>query len=145
MKLLKEYNQYLANLAVMNIKLHNIHWNVVGMQFVAVHEFTEAVYDELFEYFDAVAEYVKMFGAVPDSRMADYLNNATVKEVEAKKFSESEAITIVKADLEALREEAIALRNASDEEGWFSAVAMFEDQVEYYNKQIWFLSSMLNK
>lgn len=145
MKLLKEYNQYLSNLAVMNIKLHNIHWNVVGMQFVAVHEFTEAIYDELFEYFDAVAEHVKMFGAVPDSRMIDYLKNATIKEVEPKNFTELEALQIVKADLESLREEATVLRNASDAEGWFSAVAVFEGQVEYYNKQIWFLNSMLAK
>ena len=52
MKLQKEFNQYLADLAVMTFKLHNLHWNVTGSQFVPVHEFTEALYDKLFEYFD---------------------------------------------------------------------------------------------
>ena len=42
MKLQKEFNQYLADLAVMTFKLHNLHWNVTGSQFVPVHEFTEA-------------------------------------------------------------------------------------------------------
>lgn len=145
MKLLKEFNQYLANLAVMNVKLHNIHWNVVGMQFVAVHQFTEKLYEELFEYFDAVAEHAKMYGATPDARMVDYLKNASIQEIEPNNFKEAEALSIVKADLEALRKQATDLRNACDGEGWFSAVAVFEEQVEFYNKQIWFLSAMLSK
>lgn len=44
---------YLANLAVLNAKLHNLHWNVVGRAFIQVHEYTEGLYDELFEQFDA--------------------------------------------------------------------------------------------
>ena len=31
-------NAYLANIGVAYIKLHNLHWNVVGSQFKAVHE-----------------------------------------------------------------------------------------------------------
>ena len=50
---------YLANLAVLNAKLHNLHWNVVGRAFIQVHEYTEGLYDELFEQFDAVAEAMK--------------------------------------------------------------------------------------
>ena len=34
---------YLANLAVWNAKLHNLHWNVVGRAFVQVHEYTEGL------------------------------------------------------------------------------------------------------
>lgn len=57
MKLQKEFNQYLADLAVVNFKLHNLHWNVQGKAFVAVHQFTEELYNQVFEYFDAVAEH----------------------------------------------------------------------------------------
>jgi DNA-binding ferritin-like protein len=32
-------NVYLSDLAVLNVKLHNLHWNVVGPQFVQLHEF----------------------------------------------------------------------------------------------------------
>ena len=49
---MKDYtklNQYLSNLAVLNLNLHNIHWNVEGLQFVKVHEFTEQLYDDFFE------------------------------------------------------------------------------------------------
>ena len=80
MKLVKEFNQYLANLAVVTFKLHNVHWNTVGTQFVRVHEYTEELYDETFEFFDAVAEILKMNNVTPDSRLADYLKNATISE-----------------------------------------------------------------
>ena len=56
MKHLDLVQKYLANLAVLNVKWHNIHWNVVGKQFLRVHTYTEELYDQLFEDFDAVAE-----------------------------------------------------------------------------------------
>jgi len=38
--------EYLSNLAVLNVKLHNIHWNVVGENFLKIHDFTEEAYDQ---------------------------------------------------------------------------------------------------
>ena len=143
MKLHKEFNQYLANLAVINFKLHNLHWNVVGMQFVPIHEFTEKLYDEFFEFFDQVAEHQKIFGVMPDCKLSDYLANAKIKEVEPKNFEAKEVLEIVKQDLLTLKQEAVDLRNASDEENYFEAVGLFEDHIDYYNKQLWFISSTL--
>ena len=139
----RDFNNYIANLGVMIFKLHNIHWNVEGPQFVAVHEFTESLYDEIFEYYDAVAEHLKIYSASPDVKMSDYLKNASIKEIDAKKFEIKEALKIVKEDLEELRKQATELRNTCDNEGWFSGVTMFEDQVNYYNKQIWFIRALL--
>ncbi|MDO4701271.1 MAG: DNA starvation/stationary phase protection protein [Erysipelotrichaceae bacterium] len=145
MKLQKEFNSYLADLAVITFKLHNLHWNVVGTQFVAVHEFTESIYDTTFEYFDEVAEHQKFYGVMPDCTFADYLKNATIKEIPAKKFTAEEVLSIVHEDLTTLRSKATELRNAADEEGWFSAVALFEGHVDYYNKQLWFIAATLDK
>lgn len=139
----RDFNNYIANLGVMIFKLHNIHWNVEGPQFVAVHEFTESLYDEIFEYYDAVAEHLKIYSVSPDVKMSDYIKNASIKEIDAKKFEIKEALGIVKEDLEELRKQATGLRNACDNEGWFSGVTMFEDQVNYYNKQIWFIRALL--
>ena len=108
-----------------------------------MHEFTESLYDEIFEYYDAVAEHLKIYSASPDVKMSDYLKNASIKEIDAKKFEIKESLGIVKEDLEELRKQATELRNACDNEGWFSGVTMFEDQVNYYNKQIWFIRALL--
>ncbi len=144
-KLEKEFNVYLADQAVMTAKLHNIHWNVQGMQFVRVHEYTESEYEKAFERMDEVAEHLRKFDIVPASTLAEYLQLATIKEEPSRTFGYVEGLTIVLADLELLRKEAIELRNAADAEGWFSAVNFLEDHVDDYNKQIWFLRSMLAK
>lgn len=143
MKHFKLLQQYLSNLAVLNVKLHNIHWNVVGKNFVRVHNFTEEIYDQVFEDFDAVAELLKMKDQMPLSTMAEYLENATIEEVKAKDFSIMESLEITKKDLESMKELAVEIRNTADEEGDFETVAMFEDYVAYYSKNIWFLSAML--
>lgn len=143
MKLINQFNEYLANLAVITFKLHNLHWNEEGKNFVQVHLYTEEVYDETFEYFDQVAEQFKMYDATPDSMLKDYLAKATIKEIEPRKFSPEESLQILLDDLIILRDQATELRNACDEEGWFSSTALFEDHITSYNKRIWFLKATL--
>ncbi len=143
---MKDYtkvNEYLSNLAVLNVKFHNLHWNVVGIHFKELHELTEELYDDLFEKFDAVAELLKMKGEMPLSTMADYLKNASVEEIEPKDFTEKEVLEILLNDLSKMKELALEIRNAADEEGDFAVVNEFEDHIGGYNKNIWFISSML--
>lgn len=136
-------NKYLANLAVMIFKLHNLHWNVVGKEFVQVHLFTEELYDEVFGYFDAVAEIQRMNGLIPDSRLEDYMKNADIKEAPAKIFSIGEVFDHLVADLTRLIEQAKEVRASLDEEGCFTGVAMMEDHVANYVKKLWFLKSIV--
>ena len=143
MKHIDLLQEYLANLNVLNAKLHNIHWNVVGKQFMEVHNFTEEIYDAVFEDIDEVAELLKMKDETPLSTMAEYLKVATIKEVEAKDFSVQESLEIMKKDMESMKKLATEVRNLADEEGDFETVAIFEDYISSYSKNLWFLSSML--
>lgn len=143
MKDYKKINEYLSNLAILNVKFHNLHWNVVGIHFKELHELTEELYDDLFEKYDAVAELLKMKGEMPLSRVSDYLKNSSVEEVEPKDFSSKEVLEILLGDLNKMRELALEIRNAADEEGDFAVVNEFEDHIGGYNKNIWFIESML--
>ena len=93
----KLLNTYLANLALWQLKLHNYHWNVTGRMFVAVHEYTEKLYDEAFDQFDAVAEVLKMRGEMPLVTSAEYQAAATIKEVEGRAYSVPEVLAGVEA------------------------------------------------
>lgn len=141
---IKKMNEYLSNLAVLNVKLHNLHWNVVGKQFVQVHEFTESLYDDMFEKYDEVAESLKMKGEKPLVRINDYLENTSIKESDKDKFSVDEVLDIVKTDLQAMKNLATEIRNAADKEDDFEVVAIFEDHVAGYSKNLWFINSMLS-
>lgn len=142
MKHYEKLNEYLSNTMILNIKLHNLHWNVVGKQFVQIHEFTESVYEDMFEKFDEVAEIMKMKGVQPLAKTADYLEKASIKEVDGDRFSREEVLAIVKEDLEKMKKLATEIRNEADEDGDFEVVAAFEDHVAGYSKNLWFLRAM---
>ncbi|NLN41197.1 MAG: DNA starvation/stationary phase protection protein [Clostridiales bacterium] len=143
---MKDYtklNQYLSNLAVLNANLHNIHWNVEGLQFVQIHEYTEELYDNFFEKFDAVAELLKMKGENPLVTLTDYVANATIKELDKDRFAIKESLELILDYLKEMKRLATEIRNEADEEGDFELVMEFEEHVADYSKQIWFVRSML--
>ena len=142
-ELVKQVNHYVANLGVSYIKMHNLHWNVVGLQFKSTHEYLEEVYDEYADYLDEVAELLRMEGELPLASLKDYLAVASIKELETKEVSIECALSTLLSDMKALREEALKLREAADKEGNFSLVAMMEDHIANFNKRIWFVEVMV--
>lgn len=139
----KELNQYLANLAVLNVKLHNLHWNVVGEQFKAIHEFTERLYDAYFKLYDEIAELLKIRGEYPAASLKTYLEIATVKELaENVDFSTKEVLDIIIADMQLMKNLALNIRTLADEAGDFEIIAEMEDHIKDYNKNLWMLSAM---
>ena len=135
-------NQYLANVSVMYIKLHNLHWNVVGLQFKQVHEYLEELYDNMAEVLDEVAELLKIHSEMPLASMKDYLAVAEISELESKEVANAEAIAIASQDMLKLKENAEKVRRLADEDGQYDVVSMLEDHLTNYNKYIWFLSTM---
>jgi starvation-inducible DNA-binding protein len=143
MKDYKKMNTYLANLAVLNTKLHNLHWNVEGKQFMQVHNFTEELYDDFFEKYDEVAEILKMKGEFPLVKMSEYQEAATVEELDSKKYGVDEVLNEVLADLKEMKKLATEIRNDADQVGDFEVVGAFEDHVAGYSQNIWFVRSIL--
>ena len=119
MKNVQQVNQYLADLSVWNVKLHNLHFNVTGPQFKSIHEYLESIYDEAFEYFDAVGE------------------------LGQEDIPQHKVIEILLHDFKYMKDQAAAIREAAGEEDNFLLSNMMEDHIEYYVKQIWFIESML--
>ena len=145
MKNAKSVNQYLADLALWNIKLHNLHFNVEGVPFKAIHEFLEEIYEEVFEYYDAVAELMKQQGEFTVVTAKEYLKIASLKEIESKPYAVKETLEILLGDLELMRDEALKIREEADKEDNFLLANMMEDHVEFYALKIWFTRAFLTK
>lgn len=141
---MKKLNTYLANLAVINIKFHNLHWNIVGSQFVPVHEYLEAEYDKANERLDEIAELIRMSGEFPVANLKEYLEISTIKEIEtSKETSTKEALEITLSDIKLQKNLALEIRKESDEADNFPVANAMENHIEDYNKQIWFIESSL--
>ncbi|MFH5881563.1 MAG: Dps family protein [Candidatus Izemoplasmataceae bacterium] len=140
---IKLMNQYVADLAVLNTKFHNLHWNVTGERFVPIHVHLEELYDDLFEKYDEVAERIKMLGEFPLASQKSYLEVTNVKELEVRDYKIGETMKIVKDEVVALKELADSIRTAADEVNDYITVAMMEDHVAGYDKELWFIAQML--
>ena len=141
--LTKALNAYIANIGVGYIKLHNLHWNVVGSQFKAVHEYLESLYDSFADVLDESAEILKMCGEQPVASLKGYLSLATIKELPDKKIDQKKALQLTLADLELLRDQAASVRAIADKGDGFGIANLMEDHIANYAKQSWFLRSML--
>jgi starvation-inducible DNA-binding protein len=136
-------NKYLANVGVSYIKLHNLHWNVVGLQFKAVHEYLESLYDSMSDVLDELAELIKMGGAYPLASLKDYLAVSEIEELESKDYGINESLEIVLKDMKLLKANAEELRSLANEADYYPLQIMVEDHLANYNKVLWFLESML--
>ena len=96
----EKINAYVATLAVWNVKLHNIHWNVEGHLFKGIHEYTESLYDRAAEQYDETAEILKMRGEMPVATVAESLQASVIEELPSRVFSCCEAVAVVQADME---------------------------------------------
>lgn len=136
-------NKYLANIGVEYIKLHHLHWNVVGVNFKSIHEYLEGLYDGLASSLDEVAELLKIHDEVPAASLKEYLELASIEELEAGELHGKEVLEIVLKDFKEMKNQAEALRNQADEEHLFGVVSALEGDLEQYDKNIWFIKAML--
>lgn len=142
---MEKLNVYLANLMVGNVKLHNLHWNVRGISFKAVHEYLEELYNASFGKFDEVAELQKMKGVYPKASVKEFMEITTIKELESKPYTVKESLEYALEYIKEMRTLAAEIRKSADETDDFSLVDMMEEHIDEYNKNAWFLESMLEK
>lgn len=138
-----ELNAYLADTAVLYIKLHNLHWNVIGKDFKPIHDYTESLYEALATVLDDVAEIIKMHDLQPLASLHDYSAAATIQELHSKPIPSNDVLQLIQIDLKAMKGKAEAIRKAAADEDVYDVVSLMEDHLKEYNKQLWFISSML--
>ena len=140
--LIKQTNNYLANIGVMYIKLHNLHWNVVGPSFKQVHEYLETLYDYFATILDEVAEFIKMDEAYPLASLSEFNECATIPDIDSVDYKVEEALAILLDDIKTLKAQASVVRTFTDKVDKFQLGNMIEDQICEYDKMIWFITSM---
>ena len=92
---------------------------------------------------DATAEILKMNGEMPLASMKGYLSASTISELESSEMDVENVMKTVLKDMEALKNQARAIREQADEVDQFDVANQMEDDIENYNKTIWFIQSML--
>ncbi len=142
-ELINHLNTYLADIHTLYIKLHCLHWNVVGKQFKTIHEYLESIYKNLSNYFDETAEAIKMHNSFPLASASSYIKSTTIVELNSKNYSTDDVLIILKEDLSHIKLFIEKIRMQADLENIYDIVSMLENHLNYYSKTLWFLNSMI--
>ena len=138
-----ELNIYLSNLHVLYTKIHNLHWNVVGVGFYEIHIKLEEFYIAIALELDEIAERILTLEGRPLASMKDYIENASLKEIDSKPIKPVKAAEIVFKDfqkvLKHLREISVLAAENNDEQ----TVGMLDNYIGVYEKNLWMLGAYL--
>lgn len=139
----KRLTVHTADFAVMYVKLHNYHWHVEGLEFRAIHELTESYYEKATEIYDSIAERILQLGEKAPSSMKEYLALTGIEEETDKNFKPLCVVEKVLKDFEYLAKEIGATRIEAADSNDSTTDAMLAGVLEYLEKEIWMLKSMM--
>lgn len=80
MDLIPALDRLLADTVVVKFRAHGHHWNVTGPLFQPMHELFGAIYSDLDDSIDPLAENLRKLGAPAPFRLADFLAFAEIPE-----------------------------------------------------------------
>ena len=140
---IKNLNEFLSDLEVMNVKLQNYHWNVIGKGFFTTHEKLEEYYDEIREQIDEIAEHILSLGYQPLGTMQDFMKNSEIQEAKNEKIKSLEIIKNVIKDMQTLNKKALQIKQESEKQSDYATSAVMDNYLGNYAKKLWMLNETL--
>ncbi len=139
-ELAEKMNELLANYQVHYQRLRNFHWNVKGDDFYDLHENFEVYYNKAIQNIDEIAERIRVFGHTPLSRLKDYLNVSTIKEV-GTDLDGKEMTREILEDFRTLTKFLAAVSEEADNVGDKGTADLTDSIIRDMEKDHWMLSS----
>ncbi|MBM0637418.1 DNA starvation/stationary phase protection protein [Campylobacter sp. VicNov18] len=143
MSVIKQLLQMQADAHQLWVKFHNYHWNVKGLQFFSIHEYTEKAYEEMADLFDSCAERVLQLREKAIVCPKVLIENAKAPQVQKDYFTPLEVIEFIKQDYEYLLAEFKKLNAAAEKENDTTTAAFAQENIAKYEKNLWMIEATL--
>ena len=141
--IVKKLNEFLSDLEMLNVKLQNYHWNVIGKGFFTTHEKLEEYYDEVREQMDEVAEHILSLGHQPLGTMKDFMENSKIREAKNEQVKSIDIMENVIHDLQELKQKAVQIKQEAEDKEYYATSTLMDDYLADYSKKIWMLNAAL--
>lgn len=142
-EIIKNLNQFLCDLEVMNVKLQNYHWNINGKGFFLTHEKLEEYYNEIRTQIDEIAEHILASGYQPLGTMQDFIKNSEIQEAKNEKIKSIPIIKNIIQDLEILKQKAIKIKEEAEKKLDYATSALMDNYLGNYSKKLWMLKETI--
>lgn len=142
-EVIKNLNEFLCDLEVMNVKLQNYHWNVNGKGFFITHEKLEEYYDEIREQIDEIAEHILALGYQPLGTMQDFMKNSEIQEAKNEKIKSLPIIKNVIQDIDKLKQKALKIKQEAEKQLDHATSTLMDNYLGNYAKKLWMLNETI--
>lgn len=141
-KVIEALKKLLADNYTLYLKTQNYHWNVTGSSFNSLHLLFEALYTDLFNANDLIAERIRALGEKAPGSFKDFLKLTDIKE-ETGYPKATEMVKNLAKDQETITATAEALLQAAEEAGDEPTVDLAIGRQEVHQKNHWMLKAHL--
>ncbi len=132
----------LANSYLLQLKLQNYHWNIVGENFKPLHELFGAQYEEVSTAIDEIAERLRTIGSKVEATFENFQKIGRIKSGN-KNLNSIDMIKDLIAGHEVVIEELRIGIKAAQEEGDEVTADLFIGRASAHEKAVWMLSSSI--
>lgn len=140
-----ELNDYLANYHIHYQKLRGAHWNVKGKSFFTLHVKFEELYTNAVATIDELAERILTLGKAPLSTYQEYINTATIKEINTVGMEDVKLVEAILEDFSALIEMERNLMEITAAKGDDGTNDMINRFMQFKEKNTWMLRAFCGK
>jgi starvation-inducible DNA-binding protein len=136
-------NTLLADESILSTKTRNYHWNIVGSRSNNLHTFFERQYEELNHVVDYVAERARTLGGSAMGTLAEFVQQARLKERAAARLDAQEMIVDLLADHEAVVRQLRDDLEATAKRGDAGTSELLTGLKERHEEMAWMLRAFL--
>lgn len=135
-KIIEALTKFMGDSALVYIKIHGFHWNIVGPHFKSLHELFEEHYTNLWESLDEIAERIRALGGKAPGSFAELIEVSTIEEFNTAPTAQ---LMLNKAyvDYEKLISYAHQVEKVAEEYGDTFTVDMMTQRVGELEKMAW--------
>jgi len=138
-----QLNQIQSDAHAMFVKVHNYHWNVKGMQFYAIHNKTEEIYNDMATLYDDMAERAIQLGGQAVLSMSEIIKITRIEEEKENNFDAKSVVSSLIKDFEYLKGAFETLSHVAEEAGDKTTVAMADEKIARFEKELWMMKASL--
>lgn len=136
-------NQYLANTAVLIMNLYNYHWNIVGPNFISMHEKLEEYYKTGTDMFDEIAERIKQLNGFPLTSLSQYEQVAQIKNIPSQDYHSQDIIKALIKDFNFMNNIGLQISNLATTNNDEVTNAILTEHSIFFEKELWMLQAHL--
>ncbi len=125
------------------VRFHNYHWNVKGLQFFALHDYTEEAYEAMAKLFDDAAERALQLKAKALVCPKSIVEAAKLPKLDRDCFTAGDVLECLRVDYSYLLGEFKKLDELASKDGDTTTSNLAQDKIAELEKSLWMLDNAL--